>query len=55
MIEFSEETRTQLYIMLNRTYKLLWDGALSPLANDQAASVTNKIFVEQLLDMRLAT
>lgn len=41
--------------MLNRSYKLLWDGSLSPHPGDQATSLTNKLFVEQLLDMRIAT
>jgi hypothetical protein len=46
IIDFSDETRNQLFIMLNRSFKLLWDGSLSPHPNDPAASLTNKIFVE---------
>jgi hypothetical protein len=44
--------------LIPETFKLLWDGALSPLtsASDSiSCGLTNKLFVEKLLDLRVST
>jgi len=43
--------------MIPQTFKLLWDGSLSPMGTSDSiqASMTNKIFVESLLDLRISS
>lgn len=53
VIDFAEDTRNQYFKMLHRSFKLLWDGSLSPHPEDAHSHITNKAFVEALLDMRL--
>jgi hypothetical protein len=49
------ETRDQLISMIPQTFKLLWDGSLSPSHDSVGISPTNKLFVEVLLDLRVST
>jgi hypothetical protein len=55
VIEYMGETRDQLISMIPQTFKLLWDGSLSPSHDSVGISPTNKLFVEALLDLRVST
>lgn len=41
--------------MISQTFKLLWDGSLSPSHDSVGISPTNKQFVEALLELRVTT
>lgn len=49
------ETGDLLLQMLQQSFKLLWDGSLSPSNDAAAISPSNKQFVEALLDLRVTT
>jgi hypothetical protein len=58
VLEYSDATREDLQALIPSTFKLLWDGTLSPLppsvtADSAHALLTNKLFVERLLDLRV--
>lgn len=60
IIEFAEETKHHITSLIPTTFKLLWDGTLSPMPpasaeNSAYAQLTNKHFVETLLDVRVSS
>ena len=57
ILEFSDDTRQQLLNVIPSTFKLLWDGNLSPLTPTDSthSTLTNKLFVESLLELRVST
>lgn len=59
VVEFSSHTRQTLCDMANVTFKLLWDGSLSPLSahypDSAQANLSTKLFTETLFDLRVAS
>lgn len=58
-MEFSDETKSQLLQIIPNSFKLIWDGTLSPLGpifqDSYFINTINKRFVESLHDLRLQT
>ena len=55
VLEFGHLTRTQIQREIEASFKLFWDGSISPFKDAVLASETNKIVVSKLLDLRLRT
>lgn len=59
VVEYSNLTRQSLQDMIPFTFKLLWDGSLSPMSalypESAQANMTTKLFVEILFGLRVDT
>lgn len=45
ILEYGDLTRSQISMLMNQSFKLLWDGSLSFFKDAVLASETNKLFV----------
>ena len=59
VVEYSSLTQQALNEMANVTFKLLWDGSLSPISahhpDSAQANLSTKLFVETLFDLRVSS